>query len=87
MEKEQSPLASRSMKARVPGHEVLATGQGDSNGLNYSVSAHNSYPESSDGHDPREVRVWRPFVSIPNLATLPREPKDCRINQRPQQPP
>jgi hypothetical protein len=68
MEKEQSPLASRSMKARVPGHEVLATGQGDSNGLNYSVSTHNSYPKSSDGHALREVRVWRPFVSHSRLS-------------------
>jgi hypothetical protein len=63
MEKEQSPLASRSMKVRVPGHEALATGQGGSNGLKDSVSTHDRYPESSNSHAPREARVWRPFVS------------------------
>ena len=57
MKKEQSPWTSRSMKARMPGHEILATGQGDSNGLKDSVSTHGRYPESSNGHARSEARV------------------------------
>jgi hypothetical protein len=76
MEKEQSPLASRSMKARVPGHEVLATGQGGSNGLKDSVSTHGRHPESSNGHAPREARVWQPFVSHSRRSNAAKRAQD-----------
>lgn len=38
------------------GHEVLATGQSDSNGLKDSVSTHGSYPESSNSLAPKGFR-------------------------------
>jgi hypothetical protein len=84
MEKEKSFLTSRGVKAG--GAKVLATSQGDSNGLKDSVS-HDSYPESRNGHAPIDVRIWRSFVCHSRHRNAIKRDRDYRINQRTQQPP
>ncbi len=52
--------SSRSMKVRLPRHEVLATGLGDSSGLKDSVSTHGTAAtqKAAMAMAPKEVRIW-----------------------------
>lgn len=70
------PLASRSMKATVPSHEALATGQGGtgSNGLADSVSTRDGHPESSNGQAPKTITM------------PPREPMTAALTKDPDRP-